>query len=311
MYGLAPGNNIYGLNLTASQIFHAEFLSNSGRDIPHIYIQDPNNNLRKPIIKPFPGGLSITFVSATTGKYGVIIDSSSINHSSTYRLNVKEVRTASSQDKMDFAIQSCNEYPIPRKQGTVGDELKFFDTCFYGLSHLVADVHPEIMHLSANVYEDINLMISRWDKKPVSALYRRSLNAIYGGFEVAQNVSDRDKTFSILSVIASDIRIKAEHCRQSKTGRGLGDPVKLIVTTVQDGTPIKGYLVFCVPTLEEYQPSQPIPFDRLSDPEAERDLPPGEYKVWGEKSESQRMKIKNPVQIGFGEATQKMPIYVP
>lgn len=311
-YDVALGNNLFSIKLAAGQLFHAEVLGDMRGDRPYIYIQDPNDNFRKPLVEPSGPRLSIVFIASATGRYGVGVHKSTVTHSFKYKLNVKEVRTASSKDKTDFAVRSCSPNPSPRDRGTAKDELRFFDTCFYGLSVLVADKHSDVVHLSASLYEDVTLMARKWDKKSVTSLYRRSLDAIHNAFEVAKNSPDRDKVYSILNDIAADLKIKAEHCKRSKTGKGLGDPIRLVVVTILDGAPVKGYLVFCVPTLEEYRStSPPIQFDRPSDPEAEKVLPPGEYKVWGEKSRGQRMMIKNSVQVDSEMPTQRASIYVP
>jgi hypothetical protein len=300
------------MKLAAGQLFRVEFVGHTGRGVPNIYIQGPNDDQRKPTVKTSPRGLTITFIAAAAGRHALVIDNSNIKYSPAQKIEVKALRASSPQDRDDFAVQSCKGSGDPRAHGTLKDDLKFFDACFYGLSHLVADTHPDVLQLSADVDDDIKLMISRWDNKPPAPLYRSSLDAIYGGFEAAVDTRDRERRYSILTLVASDIRIKAEHCRESKTGRGLGDPVRFTVTTVRGGKSVKGYMVFCVPTLKEFDPSYaPIPFDRLSDPRAERVLAPGEYKVWGERSESERMKIKNTAKVGSGKPTQEMPIYVP
>lgn len=309
-YALARGNNVYDLQFAAGQLLRAEFLSSWG-GVPNIYIQEPNGGQRRPIVKTSPGGSTLTFIAAAAGRHALIIDTSKIRYSATQRLQVTALRASSPRDRDDFAAQSCKGSADPRKHGTFRDELRYFDRCFYGLSYLVADAHPDVLQLSGNVSEDIKLLIGRWDNKPLMPLYRNSLDTLYGGFEAAQH-TDHESAYSILRDVASDIRIKAEHCRKSKNGRGLGDPVKFTVTTVQGGKSVKGYIVFCAPTLKEYDRSfEPIAFDRPSDPRAETYLAPGEYKVWGERSEEDRKKIKNTAKIGFGNATQEMAIYVP
>ena len=307
---LMPGNNVYGLNFMAGQVFRAKLFNYVAGESPYVYAQDPNDKLRKLAVTTSPDGLSVAFVAAVAGRYGLIVNNSNLGRSSGSRLGVEELRAASPQDKTDFAAQSCDPNPSPRNRGNIGDELKFFDTCFYALSRLVADSHPEVIRLSDGVYESVNLMALKWDRKSITPLYTRSLNAIYGALEVARTAPDREKAYTVLSIIAADIGIKAEHCRKSR--RGLGDPVRLIVKTIRGGEPVTGYSVFCIPTLEEYvKTAPPIPFDRISDPEAEQVLPPGQYKVWGEQSEKQRKEIKNTVELGFGEATRKAPIRVP
>ena len=306
---LTRAENLYVIKLKAGQVLRAELVdAQADKHGFWAEIQDTGDNVRRLIWQTTSGHLSTLFIAGTTGEYGIRVKDNRPQGNPKRKLYIKELKDASAQDKIELANRSCSWNPIGPEDGF--RELLFANECFYGVSHLVADQHPDIIRLASRMNEDITFMTGRWDGSPLSSLYLESLDLIRRGLLLALSTHSRKRVYTILREIAADIRIKAEHCRRSESG--LGNSIKLIVTTTRDGVPVTGYSVFCVPRMREFDKTRPpIPFDRLSNPEAEVDLPPSRYIVWGEKSENQRMLEKNDVELSFGDKPRKLSIRVP
>ena len=113
---------------------------------------------------------------------------------------------------------------------------------------------------------------------------------------------------ALLGIVATDLEVKAEHCRHSPTG--LGRTIKVVVRTKRAGEEAPGYEVWFVQKGLYGSKSAYDRFRKQSSPTDERGLAPGGYAVWAQKGKT----VFDPTSLrigGRGEEAVEVDLEVP
>ena len=143
-----------------------------------------------------------------------------------YRVSLKP------PDKIDLVGQSCEEKSwLDREDKFLVDQvLKSITECMSAVARKLGPKHPEAATLASETSSQVNFLVSRWRwGEFVSAAYQEILTLDFRMLGTAAKEADEKRAVAILREVADDVRIKADHCRNST--RGLGKDVIVQVET--------------------------------------------------------------------------------
>lgn len=164
--------------------------------------------------------------------------------------------------------------------------------------------HEEIVGLINTIYTNATFLRERWDDWFRNEKYPKD-RASFGDqyleglainaklLKEIEKEKDYDQAVKVLRVVAADLRVKGENCRNSADG--LGREVGVVVCTKNDGQEASGFEVWYVPLGMLSVEGRHRRFDKLSSP-TDRTLSPGVYALWLKRNNEASDPV--PMEIG-------------
>jgi hypothetical protein len=199
---------------------------------------------------------------------------------------------------------------VPEKSLAEAMEAEFVRTTdlVSRLSKKLGTANEEAPVLLGSIQESAVFLHDRWRawlkehpkeaRKPVSV--KRDVYW-FGWYQNNQALEKVDSTaMSLIREVAQDMKVKADHARQSADG--VGKEVLVKVHTKQDSQEISGCQVWYVQRGMLDDKSFHTRFGKLSSPTEERGLCPGRYAMWARKGkkEGEPATIRIPSQSSTG-----------
>jgi hypothetical protein len=139
--------------------------------------------------------------------------------------------------------------------------------------------------------------------------YLRSLERDYDLLRKAEQELEKPPTaLALLGIVDADIQVKADHCRQSRSG--LGRTIQVLVRTRHGSAEAPGYEVWYVQRGYYGTKRAQERFKKKSSPTDERGLAPGAYAFWVKKGR----EASEPTTVrlgGGGEERVEVDLEVP
>lgn len=250
----------------------------------------------------------ITFVADQSGSYRIEVRTFFKPTSpGRYTAKLTELRTASGQDRIGLVGQSCEEKSwLDRENNFLVDGvLRSIAECMSAVARKFGPKHPEAASLAAETSSQVNFLVSRWRwGEFVSAAYQEILILDFRMLAAAAKEADEKRAVAIMREVADDVRIKANHCRNST--RGLGNDVTVQVETRKGDKTDQGWQVFYKYRIyqftEKYTPQR---FPKPSSP-TQNELPAGKYLIWAEKPGGPKPLRSKEDVVTVGEGKQQM-----
>jgi hypothetical protein len=243
----------------------------------------------------------ITFVTNTAGVYRIEVRTFfPPSPPGRYTANIAELRSSSDQDKARLAGQSCEEkHWLDRDNNFLVDVvLNSVLHCISAVGGRLEGTHPQAADIVAGSSADLAYLVSRWHwGEFVSAAYQENLVGDFRMLASAAQEPDANRAFAVMKAVAEDLKIKAEHCRDST--RGLGKDVDFSVRTIRsgDGQEERGILVYYKLGIYEFTNDSKVigRFLKLSSPTTAQ-LPVSNYYMWTVKpkpGETEALPLKD------------------
>ena len=112
----------------------------------------------------------------------------------------------------------------------------------------------------------------------------------------------------MLTDVAADLQIKANHCRLAADG--LGRIVRVRIRPQSGGNDVGGYQICFAPQAEAEIKSTQECFRELASPTETIELPPGSYAVWVQKGEVATKAVIQKIG-GQGEGEMEVNLEIP
>jgi len=228
-----------------------------------------------------------------------------------YRVKVAELRAVSHQDWSRLAGQSCEEKNWMDRENNfqVNVILNSITECMSAVGRKLGTEHPKAAGIAEGTSSEVGFLVSRWQwGEFVSAAYQESLVLDFKMLVLAAKEKDKKRAYAIMSEVAGDLKIKADHCRNST--RGLGKDVTVKVATKKENTVDPGWQVYYKFRIHEFTEGYDRQrFSNLSSP-AIQELPPGLYIIWAVKPGKPESK-KDIVKVGEGKEVVDLDLLVP
>jgi hypothetical protein len=184
--------------------------------------------------------------------------------------------------------------------------------CMETVSRKLGPDFPTAADLVADARAEADFLIGRWHwGEVVSPAYEESLILDFKMLAIAAKEPDRKKAHEILREVVDDLKIKAEHCRNST--HGLGQDVTVLVRTKKGNQEDPGWIVYYMPRIYEFADRHdPERFPKESSP-TEHALPAGRYLMWGGHSgqPATPQAQKHTVKVGEGKTSREWDLSVP
>ena len=254
------------------------------------------------------GSEPVTFVADQSGSYRIEVRTFLKPTSpGRYTAKLTELRTASGQDKTRLIGQSCEEKSwLDREDHFLVDGvLNSIAECISAVARKLGPQHPEAAALAAETSSQVKFLVSRWRwGESVSTAYQEILILDFRMLAAAAKTADEKRAVAIMREVADDVRIKANHCRNST--RGLGKDVIVQVETRKGDKIDQGWQVFYKYRIyqftEKYTPQR---FPKPSSP-TQNELPAGKYLMWAEKPGGLKPLRSKEDVVTVGEGKQQM-----
>ncbi len=244
----------------------------------------------------------VTFVANQSGSYRIEVRTFfKPTLPGRYRVSLKP------PDEIDLVGQSCEEKSWLDREDKflVNEVLKSIAECMSAVARKLGPKHPEAATLASETSAQINFLVSRWRwGEFVSAAYQEVLTLDFRMLGAAAKEADGKRAVAILREVADDVRIKADHCRNST--RGLGKDVIVQVETRKGDKVDLGWQVFYKYRIyqfsERYTPQR---FPKPSSP-TQYELPAGKYLIWAEKPGGPKPLRSKEDLVTVGEGKQQL-----
>jgi hypothetical protein len=258
------------------------------------------------------GPEKVTFVTGTSGTYRIDVRTFFKPPSpGRYEVKLSELRPVSEQDRINLAVQSCQEkHWLDRDNNFLVDLLlNSLSECMSAVGSRLEDRQPKASAVAADTNAEVAFLVSRWHwGEFVSTHYQENLVLDFRMLASAANETDKKKAFAIMRAVADDLKIKADHCRNST--RGLGRDVKVQVKTRKGNSEESGWQIYYKMYIFEFAKGHtPEHFPNPSSPTV-HELPPAKYLIWAEKPGHPRSK-EDLVTVGEGKQQLDWVLFVP
>jgi hypothetical protein len=231
-----------------------------------------------------------------------------------YKVKLADLRTSTAQDRMRLAVQTCEE-----KRWVDGENNFLVDLMLNSISECMSAVglklgsrYPQAAGIATDTSAEIAFLTSRWHwGESVSAAYQEGLILDFNMLSSAAKERDEKRAYAIMREVADDIRIKADHCRNST--RGLGADVTISIETRKGNSQDPGWQVYYKLRIYEFSKGHtPERFPLPSSPTSYV-LPPGKYLIWAEKPmKAQSLRSKEElIRVGEGKQQLEWVLFVP
>jgi hypothetical protein len=257
----------------------------------------------------------ITFVAGTSGIYRIEVRTYfKPTPPGRYKVKLADLRTSTAQDRMRLAVQTCEE-----KRWVDGENNFLVDLMLNSISECMSAVglklgsrYPQAAGIATDTSAEIAFLTSRWHwGESVSAAYQEGLILDFNMLSSAAKERDEKRAYAIMREVADDIRIKADHCRNST--RGLGADVTISIETRKGNSQDPGWQVYYKLRIYEFSKGHtPERFPLPSSPTSYV-LPPGKYLIWAEKPmKAQSLRSKEElIRVGEGKQQLEWVLFVP
>jgi hypothetical protein len=264
------------------------------------------------------GTEQINFVTESAGSYRITVRTFfKPSPPGRYMINLAEVHAASNQEKNGRARQHCEEKNWLDRENNflVNEALGSISRCVSAVGHKLEASYPKANELAAEANAEVSYLIGRWHwGEFVSAAYQENLVGDFRMLASAAEEPDAERSFAIMKGIVEDLKIKADHCRNSN--RGLGDDIDVFVRTWTKGktSEIKGLVVYYKLGISAFNKGTlpPDRFDKLSSPTRQK-LPASRYLIWvGQPGQSAPpLDMMNMLKVGEGKKMIDFDLLVP
>ena len=261
------------------------------------------------------GKEQIDFVAESAGNYRIAVRTffkpSPPGH---YVITLADVHASSAQEKSGLAKRSCEEkiWFDSENNFLVNTALESLSQCMTAVGHRLQANYPQAVELVDQANQELKYLVGRWRwGEFVSPAYQESLLQDFSALSVAAGDSDSNRAGKIVELVVEDIRIKAEHCRNSNSG--LGPRIVVTVATKRGTQEDKGWFVFYKSGLHEDQQGFARRFPQQSSPTS-TEMAPSRYFFWlaerDDSPEPPRGKQKEFV-VGKGLEKHQLDLSVP
>jgi hypothetical protein len=258
------------------------------------------------------GSEPIRFATQTSGTYRIDVRTFfKPAPPGRYRVKVAELRAATDEDWSRLAGQRCEEKNWMDRENNfqVNLILNSITECMSAVGRRLGTEHPKAAGIAEGTSSEVGFLVSRWQwGEFVSAAYQESLILDFKMLAHAAKERNKKKAYAIMGEVADDLKIKADHCRNST--RGLGKDVTVKVATKKENTVDPGWQIYYKFRIHEFTEGYDRQrFSNLSSP-AIQELPPGLYIIWAVKPGKPESK-KDIVKVGEGKEVVDLDLLVP